>query len=282
VKREPGPPAANEKPRQPGRIRAVILAVLVHAAFFGLIVFGVTWQSRPEAPLQAELWDKLPPSPKAKAPEPPPKPEPEPEPPKPEPPKPEPPKPEPPKPEPPKPVVKPQPPKPDPAIALKAEKEKKEREKKERLEKLEREKKKKDEEAKKREKEDAARKKREDEARRREEERARREAERAREEATQARRKEIDRYVDAIKAKIRGRANVPDNVVGNPEVQVLIRVLPGGEVLDITVTKRSGNPTYDSAIERGIRSASPLPVPPANSELFPQFRELSLNIRHER
>jgi colicin import membrane protein len=59
-------------------------------------------------------------------------------------------------------------------------------------------------------------------------------------------------------------------------------VLPGGEVLDITITKRSGNPTYDSAIERGIRSASPLPVPPANSELFPQFRELSLNIRHER
>jgi colicin import membrane protein len=65
-------------------------------------------------------------------------------------------------------------------------------------------------------------------------------------------------------------------------VQVLIRVLPGGEVLDATITKRSGNPTYDSAIERGIRSASPLPVPPANSELFPQFRELTLNIRHER
>jgi colicin import membrane protein len=61
-----------------------------------------------------------------------------------------------------------------------------------------------------------------------------------------------------------------------------VRVLPGGEVLDITLTKRSGNPTYDAAIERGIRSASPLPVPPANSELFPQFRELSLNIRHER
>ena len=42
------------------------------------------------------------------------------------------------------------------------------------------------------------------------------------------------------------------------------------------------NPAYDSAIERGIRSASPLPVPPPNSELFPQFRELNLNFRHER
>jgi len=279
VKRAPGPPAANEKPRQPGRIRAVILAVLVHAAFFGLIIFGVTWQNRPEAPLQAELWDKLPPEPKAKTPEPqPPKPEPEPPKPEPEPPKPEPPKPEPPKPKP----VKPEPPKPDPAIALKAEKEKKEREKKERLEKLEREKKKKDEEAAKKKREDEAKKKREDEAKRKEDERAKREAERAREEATQARKKEFEMWADKIRTKVRSRANVPDTVVGNPEVQVMIRVLPGGDVLDITITKRSGNPTYDSAIERGIRSASPLPVPPANSELFPSFRELKLNIRHER
>jgi len=53
-------------------------------------------------------------------------------------------------------------------------------------------------------------------------------------------------------------------------------------VLDVAITRRSGNPTYDSAIERGIRSASPLPVPPANSELFPQFRELRLIVEHER
>ena len=75
---------------------------------------------------------------------------------------------------------------------------------------------------------------------------------------------------------------MPDTVTGNPEVQVLIRILPGGEVLDIAITKRSGNPTYDTAIERAIRSAAPLPVPPADSELFPQFRNLTLNIRHER
>jgi colicin import membrane protein len=71
-------------------------------------------------------------------------------------------------------------------------------------------------------------------------------------------------------------------VSGHPEVQVRIRVLPGGEVLDIAITRSSGNPTYDAAIERGIRSASPLPVPPADSELFPQFRDLTLNFKHER
>ena len=266
-------PPSQEQSRRPGGIRAVFLAIVVHAAFFALIVFGVTWQSRQEAPVQAELWAKLPP---VAATQPPPKPEPKPEPPKPEPPKPEPPKPEPPKPEP---DTKPEPPKPDPAIALKAEREKREKEKRERIE---REKKKEDEARKKQEKEEAARKKREDEQRRAEEERARREAEKARAEALDARNREIASWIDKIKARIRSRANVPDTVVGKPEVQVLIRVLPGGEVLDITITKRSGNPTYDSAIERAIRSASPLPVPAPNSELFPQFRELKLNIQHER
>jgi colicin import membrane protein len=291
VRKEPAPPPpALEKRPQPGRLRAIILAVLVHGAFFAFIVFGITWQSRPTEPLQAELWDKLPPA-KAKAPpapQEPTKPEVKPEPPKPEPPKPEPPKPEPPKPE---------PPKPDPAIAEKAERLKKEQqEKRERLEREKQEKleKQKKEEAakKKREQEEAAQKKREQEEaakkKREEEEKAREERERqvaeqrAREEMARARQSEIRGYVDKIKAKIRSRANIPDTVTGNPEPRFLIRVLPGGEVLDITLTKPSGNRAYDAAIERAIRSASPLPVPPANSELFPQFRELNLDFRHER
>jgi colicin import membrane protein len=245
----------------------MFLAVLVHAAFFSLIVLGVTWQSRPAPPVQAELWDKLPPAPVAKAVEPKPV------------------EPEPVKPTPPpdsKPVEKAEPPKPDPAIARKLEREKREVEKREKLER-ERVEKKKDEEAKKkREQEDAAKKKREDEKKRQEDERKRAETEKLRAAAAAALKSEIDRYVDGIKAKIRGRANVPDTVTGNPEVQVRIRILPGGEVLDIEITRRSGNPTYDTAIERAIRSAAPLPVPAADSELFPQFRNLTLNIRHER
>ena len=276
MKPAPGgsPPAALEKRRSPGRIRAVILSVLVHGAFFALIVFGVTWQVSPTAPLVAELWDKLPPA------------KPAPEPPKPEPPKPEPPpepkKAEPPKPEPPKPDVKPEPPRPDPAIAEKAAREKREKEKRERLEREREEKKKQEEVKKKREQEEAAKKKVEDEKRRREDEKARREAEKARAEAAARRQTEVDKYIDGIRNKIRGKANVPDTVTGNPEVHVRLRILPGGEVLEATVTKSSGNRAYDAAIERAIRSASPLPVPSPDSELFAQFRDLNLNIRHER
>ena len=267
MKRQPEQPAALEKRAQPGKVRAVILAVVVHALFFGFIVVGVSWQSRPSAPVEAELWDKLPPV-AAKPP--------------PEPPKPDPPKPEPPKPEPPKAEDKPEPPKPDPEIALKAEREKREREK----QKKEDEAKKKREELeaakKKREQEEAAKKKREDEKRRREEEAAKREAEKARAAAEDARQKVFNEFVNRIRAKIRSRANVPDTVTGKPSVQIQIRILPGGDVLDIRVLRSSGNRTYDNAIERAIRSAQPLPVPEANSELFPQFRDLILNIEHER
>ena len=278
MKNPPPTRSSPQKPPSTGSLRAIVLAVGVHAAFFALIIFGVTWQSTPTPPVEAELWDKLPPvkAAPAKA--------------EPEQPKPEPPKPEPPKPEPKPPEVKPEPPKVNPEIALKAEREKKEKEKRERVEKEKRErlekekleKKKEDEAKKKREQEDLAKKKRDDDKRRKEEEAAKAEAERARALAAAARKAEFETWVGRIRDRIRGRANVPDTVTGKPEVHVLIKILPGGEVLDIAITRRSGNPTYDTAIERGIRSASPLPVPPANSELFPQFRELNLIIQHER
>jgi colicin import membrane protein len=255
--------APRAKPRQPGRIRAVLLALAVHAAFFGLIVFGVTWQNRPAPPLEAELWKDLPPVKAAKSADPAPAPAPEPV--KPEPPKPEPPKPEPPKPEPPKPRPEPakaEPPRPDPAIAEKREREKKEKDKveKEKVEKQKAE-------------EDKARVART---------KAEAEAKAAAEAVAASRQNEVNLYRGRIRDKIRGRANVPDTVTGKPEVEVRITLLPGGEVLDIKLVKSSGNRIYDEAILRAVRSASPLPVPPANSELFPQFRDLILKIEHER
>lgn len=302
-------PQALRRPQQPGRGRAIVLAVIVHVLFFALIVFGVRWQSHPTAPISAELWDKLPPAKPAANPPPAPKPKPEP--------KPQPkPAPEPqPKPEPAKPQnfgpIAPQQAKPAPLpdaaqIAAEAEREKQAREERERLEherqqaeekKRQREaaaaKKRAQEEAaqkkreqeqaakKKREQEEAARKQREEEKRLAEERAKAESAERARQAAATARQMEIQSWVDKIKTKILSRANVPDTVATGTELNVRIRILPGGDVLSIQVT-RSTNPTYSAAIERAIRSAQPLPVPPANSDLFPEFRDLNLNFRHER
>jgi len=290
VRAEPRRADALERPRQPGRARAVFLAVLVHALFFALIVFGVTWQSTPAPPLEAQLWDKLPaakPASKAETrkptPQPPPKPEPKP-------------KPEPTPPPPDAGPLKPAhvtPPPPDPQIAERLAREKAEQERREKVERekaarLEQEKrerldKQKAEDAKrKRVQEEAAKKKQEDDQRVAEEARVKAEAERAHAAAITAQQAQINGFVEDIKRKIRGRANVPDSVTGKPTVTFRIRILPGGDVLDITLVKPSGNPVYDTAIERAIRSAQPLPVPPANSELFPQFRNLILNIEHDR
>ena len=274
--KKPAPRANLERPPQPGRVRSVILAIVVHAIFFAFIVFGVNWQTRETAPYEAELWEKLPTAPpKAAEPKPePPKPPPEPAKPEQEPPKPPP---EPPKPAPKPPEEKPEPPKPDPEIALKAEREKKARE-----EKLEREKREKEKAERDKQKKEEARKKREEEARKLEEREAFEAAQKQRAAAAAQRQQEFNEWIGKIRDKIRGKANVPDTVTGRPEVVVHIRILPGGEVFDVAIVKRSGNPTYDAAIERAVRSASPLPVPAPSTELFSQFRDLNLNIKHDR
>ena len=49
---------------EPGKLPAGILAVLVHLLFLGLLIFGVSWQSKRPAAVTADLWSDLPPTPK--------------------------------------------------------------------------------------------------------------------------------------------------------------------------------------------------------------------------
>lgn len=74
------PPRASRS----GRRRALLLALLVHGLLLALLFFGLKWQSRPEAPVQAELWtpaqSAAPAAPSKPEPAPEPKPQPEPEP----------------------------------------------------------------------------------------------------------------------------------------------------------------------------------------------------------
>jgi colicin import membrane protein len=239
---------------EPGRVPAAILAALVHAGFFAILVFGVSWQVKHPPQVVAELWDQLPP---LKTPEPPPEP-----------------------------VVEKVTPKEEPLtvkpdvaaaqkedIALKAKKakEQKEREEKELLEKkkkAEAEKKKREEEAAKK-----AQKAAEDKARA---EQAEREA------AAQASRNAaINDYASKIRSLIASRANIPDTVSGKPVVQVKLRLLVNGAVFDAQVVKPSGNRVYDEAVERAINGIKNWPLP-SNAELFGGRRELILNVEHER
>src|SRR5262245_14211759 len=65
-------------PAEPGRWRSLLLAVIVHAALFALLWFGIHWQSETPVAIEAEIWN---PQAQQAAPRPEPEPEPEPEPP---------------------------------------------------------------------------------------------------------------------------------------------------------------------------------------------------------
>ena len=48
-------------PRPPGRLRAISLAVLAHAALLAALTWGVKWKSSADQPaVEAELWSSIP------------------------------------------------------------------------------------------------------------------------------------------------------------------------------------------------------------------------------
>jgi len=238
------------------------LALVMHALFVALLVFSVSWKKPEPVAMIAELWSSLPPVAAPRPVPPPPKVEPEP-----------------PKPQPkvePKPVPKPVPkaePKPPPKAEIDL-REKKEKERKAK-EQAAAEKKKREEQA----KAEALKKRQaaEAEAKRREQEQA--EALRkaaAAQAAAQAR--EIDKYKQAVAARIRRFIVEPPNLQGNPEVEFEVVQLPGGEILGVKTRRASGQATWDNAVERAILRAQPLPQPP-DPALFKDVRELHLRFR---
>jgi colicin import membrane protein len=233
------------------------LALVMHLLFFTLLVVGVAWQKREAPPMVAELWGNLP-APKTAPP--PPKVEPKPAP----------------KPEPkaaPKPVPKAEP-KPVPSKADIALREKKEKERKAKEQELA-EKKKREEQAQ-LEKLKAQQEKERVEQLAREQDEALRKIAQSKA-AEQARL--VDEYKRRIADRIRQRIIEPPGLRDNPEVEYDVVVLPGGEVLDVKLRRTSGQALWDRAVERAIKQAQPLPLPPPESGLMREFRELNLKFR---
>ena len=94
--------------------------------------------------------------------------------------------------------------------------------------------------------------------------------------ATAARASALGEYIGRIQAKVRGNWILPQDLHGNPEAIFLVTQLPTGDVLDIKLLKSSGNPAYDTAVERAILKSSALPLP-SDPALF--NRELKLTFR---
>ena len=236
------------------------LALVMHALFAALLVFGVTWKKPEPVAMVAELWSNLPPVPAPKA-APPPPPKVEPEPPKPA----------------PKVEAKPVPkvePKPQPKAEIDL-REKKDKERKAKEQELAEKKKKEEQQRQELLKQQQA--KEAADAKRLAQEQAEAQRKLA-QQAAAAQAREIDKYKQAIAARIKRFIVEPPNLQGNPEVELDIIVLPGGEVLDVRTKRASGQTPWDNAVERAIRRAQPLPLP-SDPALMKEFRELNLKFR---
>lgn len=258
------------------------LAFAMHVLFLILLVFGVSWQHKQiDTAVVVDLWRDLPAAQPPKV-EPPPAPVVKPEPPPPAP------KVEI-KPPPPKVEVKP-PPKPEPVPVAKPDIALKERQEKERKLKEQQAVEEKKKLAAEKAREEAAEKKKRAEAEALKkklaaeaaaksaanEEQKMRAAEAAQRAAAQQ--KEIAKYMDGIRTKVKRFVLVPPSLQGNPEAEFVVTLLPGGDVLDVRLGKSSGNQAYDAAIEAAIRKAQPFTVP-AGDQFQQYFRRFTMAFR---
>lgn len=237
---------------EPYRLPAGLLALVVHSAFFALLYFGFTWQTRPAETMSVELWKSLPeeviaPAPAPKV----------------------------------APAVQPAQPeklvKPDIALPDKKDKRKVETKPVVTIP-----------DKKKTETKPAPQTSveqmqvEEDQRVRLADQQA---AQAARERSEQAARDKaaqdaalnamVNEYKAKIVTKIRRNIVKPPNVPDDARAEFRVTLLPGGTVLSAELKKSSGNMAYDNAVERAILKSQPLPLP-ADVAMFNRFRVLLL------
>ncbi len=91
---------------------------------------------------------------------------------------------------------------------------------------------------------------------------------------------EVDKYKALIVNAIGRNWILPDNIDSSLSSQFRIRLAPNGAVLEVSLTRSSGDALLDRSAQTAIYKASPLPVP-TDSETFNMFRDISLTVRPE-
>jgi colicin import membrane protein len=90
----------------------------------------------------------------------------------------------------------------------------------------------------------------------------------------------VDKYKALILQAIGQHWLVPHNADKSLSAELLIRVAPGGMVLDVQVMKTSGDDALDRSARSAVFKASPLPVPTDTNEFEP-FRQFVLKVKPE-
>lgn len=76
-----------------------------------------------------------------------------------------------------------------------------------------------------------------------------------------------DRYVAAIRDRIRGNWRLPPGEPEEFECRVRVTQAPGGQVLDVRILQSCGSGPLDRSVESAVLRSSPLPSPP-DPEVF--------------
>lgn len=88
---------------------------------------------------------------------------------------------------------------------------------------------------------------------------------------------EFDEYAAKIKQAISAQWVVPDGLSANTGCKLLIKIAPGGMVLDIITIESSGDgEMLERSAKAAVTKAAPLPVP-QDLNAFDRFREIKLN-----
>jgi len=92
-----------------------------------------------------------------------------------------------------------------------------------------------------------------------------------------ANRGEIDKYRRQIKQQVAQHWSIPSTARSGMVCEIMVRLLPSGDVVSVEVIKGSGDPALDRSVENAVYSAQPLPVPSVESGLFDEFREVKFS-----
>lgn len=91
---------------------------------------------------------------------------------------------------------------------------------------------------------------------------------------------EVNKYKALILQAISEHWIIPTQANKHLYCELMIRIAPGGMVLEVQLIKTSGDPSLDSSARAAVLKASPLPVP-SNPETFEAFRQFVLKVKPE-
>lgn len=90
----------------------------------------------------------------------------------------------------------------------------------------------------------------------------------------------VDKYKALVLQAISQQWLLPPNVNKKLFAELLIRVAPGGVVMDVQLTRSSGDVNLDRSARAAVFKASPLPVP-KDADAFERFRQFTLKVKPE-